>query len=89
MQGNTTRSMAIGSVCLCVYVYTLSGNMGFPGGLDSKESVCNAGELDSVPVSGRFPWKREWLPTPVFLPGESHKQRSLGRRQSMGLQSRR
>ena len=23
------------------------------------------------------PWRREWLPTPVFLPGESHGQRSL------------
>ena len=24
-----------------------------------------------------IPWRREWLPTPVFLPGESHEQRSL------------
>ena len=24
-----------------------------------------------------FPWKRKWQPTPVFLPGKSHKQRSL------------
>ena len=23
------------------------------------------------------PWRREWLPTPVFLPGEFHEQRSL------------
>ena len=23
------------------------------------------------------PWRREWLPTPVFLPGESHGQKSL------------
>ena len=22
--------------------------------------------------------RREWLPTPVFLPGESHEQRSMG-----------
>ena len=27
--------------------------------------------------SGRFPWRRKWQPTPVFLPGESHGQRSL------------
>ena len=26
---------------------------------------------------GRFPWRREWLPTAVFLPGESYGQRSL------------
>ena len=24
-----------------------------------------------------FPWRRKWQPTPVFLPGESHEQRSL------------
>ena len=24
-----------------------------------------------------IPWKRKWLPTPVFLPGEFHGQRSL------------
>ena len=24
-----------------------------------------------------YPWRRAWLPTPVFLPGESHGQRSL------------
>jgi len=28
-------------------------------------------------VLGRFPWRREWLPAPVFLPGEFHGQRSL------------
>ena len=22
-------------------------------------------------------WRKEWQPTPVFLPGESHEQRSL------------
>ena len=25
----------------------------------------------------KIPWRREWLPTPVFLPGESHGQRGL------------
>ena len=24
-----------------------------------------------------FPWRRKWQPTPVFLPGKSHGQRSL------------
>jgi len=27
--------------------------------------------------TGKIPWRREWQPTPVFLPGESHGQRSL------------
>ena len=26
---------------------------------------------------GKIPWKRKWQPTPVFLPGEFHGQRSL------------
>ena len=25
----------------------------------------------------KTPWRRAWLPTPVFLPGEFHGQRSL------------
>ena len=26
---------------------------------------------------GKIPWRRKWLPTPVFWPGEFHGQRSL------------
>ena len=26
---------------------------------------------------GKIPWRREWLPTPVFLPGESYEQKSF------------
>ena len=26
-------------------------------------------------ISLVIPWRREWLPTPVFLPGEFHGQR--------------
>ena len=29
--------------------------MGFPGGSDGKESACNAGDLGSIPGSGRSP----------------------------------
>ena len=29
------------------------------------------------PWVGRIPWRSEWPPTPVFLPGEFHGQRSL------------
>ena len=49
----------------------------FPHGLDSKESACNEGDPGSVPGLRRSPWRREWQPTPVFLPGEFHGQRSL------------
>ena len=45
-----------------------------------KESACNAEETGAVcliPGLGRSPWRRTWQPTPVFLPAESHAQRSL------------
>ena len=29
------------------------------------------------PWARKIPWRREWLPTPVFLPREPHGQRSL------------
>ena len=30
-----------------------------------------------VPSLGQeIPWRREWLPTPVFLPGKFHRQKS-------------
>ena len=49
-----------------------------PGGSDGKASACHAGDLGSILRSGRFPWRREWLPTLVFLLGEFHGQRSVG-----------
>ena len=51
--------------------------MGFPGSSDGKEPACNAGDLGSVPWVEKIPWRREWLPTPLFLPEEFHGQRSL------------
>ena len=60
--------------------------LGFPGGSDGKESTCNAGILRSIPRLERFPWRRAWQPTPVFLPGESPWTEKPGGLQSMGLQ---
>ena len=50
--------------------------LGFPGGSDGKESLQCRRPVFS-PWVGKIPWRREWLPTPVFLPGEFHGQRSL------------
>jgi len=36
------------------------------------------GDLGLIPGLRRFPWGREQLLTPVFLPGEFHGQRNLG-----------
>ena len=37
----------------------------------------NAGDVRDNPWVGKIPWRRAWQPTPVFMPGESHGQRSL------------
>ena len=50
--------------------------MDFSGGLDGKESTCNVGDLGLIPGLGRSP-EEGMQPTPVFLPGQSHGQRSL------------
>ena len=47
-----------------------------PGGSDGKNSVCNAGDPDSIPGLGRSPGEGNGYP-PAFLPGEFHEQRSL------------
>ena len=49
----------------------------FPSGSYSKESACNAGDPGYIPWVGEIPWRRERQPTSVFLPAESHGQRSL------------
>ena len=54
--------------------------MGFPVALVVKNLPANAGDTrdaGSIPGLGRFPWRRKWQPTPVFLPGEFHGQRIL------------
>ena len=48
---------------------------GFPGGSESKESAFDARDPEIKP--GKVPWRRKWLSTPIFLPGEFHGQRSL------------
>ena len=52
----------------------LQGSCGSHVGSDSKESACNVGDPGSIPGSGRSPGEREWLPTPVFLPGKSRTE---------------
>ena len=59
--------------------------IGFPGGSDGKESVCNMRDLGSNLGSGRIPWRKEGHPTPGLLPGESHRQEPGGL-QSMASQ---
>ena len=50
---------------------------GFPGSSAGQESTCNAGDPSSIP-EWEGPWRRDRLPTPVFLgfPGGSAGKKS-------------
>ena len=60
----------------CRYTFSL----GFPGGASGDESACQQ-ERHRIfrfsPWVRKIPWRRKWQPAPVFLPGESHRQRIL------------
>ena len=50
------------------------------GGASGKEPTCQCRRpkrLGFDPWAGKIPWRRKWQPTPVFLPRESHGQKSL------------
>ena len=49
--------------------------MGLLGGSVVKNLPTNAKDVDSIPESGRS--QKEMQPTPLFLPGKFHGQRSL------------
>ena len=54
-----------------------SFNSSFPGGSDSRASVCNAGDLASISGLGRSPGEGDGSPLQVPRPGKSHGLRSL------------
>ena len=53
--------------------------MGFPGGSSNKVPDCQSRRNKRCRFNSwvvKIPWKKTWQSTPVFLPGESHGQRS-------------
>ena len=76
-----------GCKCYTSFTMTLCWGQGSPGGASGKESAYQCrrckrwGFLSWV---RSIPWSRKWQPTPVFLPGKFHGQRSLGSYRSWG-----
>ena len=65
-------------------------SQGFPGGTCGKQPTCwwrrsKRHGFDSW--VWKIPWRRRWQPTPVFLPGESHGQRSVAGYSPCGCKS--
>ena len=56
--------------------------LGLPRWLSGK-----VGDPGSKPWVGKIPWRRKWQPTPAFLPGKSHGQRSLASYNPWGYKS--
>ena len=55
-------------------------NKGVSGGASAKESACQYRRRKRCgfdPSVGKILWSRKWQPTPVFLPGKFHGQKSL------------
>ena len=65
----------------CQFDKLIENRVSFPhGSASSKESACNARDVVPIPRLGSLPWRKEWLHTPVFWPGEfqgDHKK-SMG-----------
>ena len=65
----------------CVQCFKNCGSRSFSLSTDTADPSLGTGsvtKVGSIPGSGRPPpWRRKWQPTPVFLPGKSHGQRSL------------
>jgi len=54
--------------------------MGFPDSICGKEPACQCRRCKRCrldPWVGKVPWRRAWKPTPVFLLGDAHGERSL------------
>ena len=77
-------------VCFLFFFFPLANFnflLGFPGGSESNESACNAGDPSSIPGSGRSPekemathssvlaWRTPWIEEPGRL-------RSMGSQES-------
>ena len=48
-----------------------------PRWISGKESTCQYMSHRFNPIVGKIPWRRKWQPCLLFLPGNSHRQRSL------------
>ena len=74
---------------LHLYNFTLCvPSEGLPWWLSGKESARWFRRLRFDPCIGKISWRRAWQPTPLFLPGEAHGQRSLVGDSPWGLRVR-
>ena len=49
-----------------MFTFPQHGIKGFLGDSDGKASACKFRRPEFNPWVGKIPWRRKWLPTPVF-----------------------
>ena len=64
-------------VCVCVYIYIYTHTYIHIIGASLIAHLPAMQETRARFLDRKNPLRRKWQPTPVFLPGESHRQRSL------------
>ena len=73
--------MLVLECCLKLYIDAFSLGLGclsvFPGGSDSEESICNVGDLDSIPGLRRSPGRGHGNPPQYSCLENPHGQRRL------------
>ena len=72
----SSRTISLTSVIIFLVTCIIDW-MGYPGASAVKNLACRCRRHGFDPWVGRISWRRIWQPTPVFLPGKSHGQRSL------------
>ena len=60
-----------------INTYTHNGIRGVPGGKELTWPRLTHKGYEFDPWVGKIPWRSTWHPTSVFLPRESHEQRTL------------
>ena len=75
-----TINKNITQISILLLLLFLSNNIrDFPGDSAVRNSPANMQEMQKTWVGSlgwKIPWRRKWQPTPVFLPGQFHGQRS-------------
>ena len=78
---SNSQDSTVSLECACNHVFDVLCPGGFLGGSVVKNMPADAGRhcrrCGSDPWVRKIPWRREWQPIPVFLPGKSLGQRSL------------
>ena len=64
-------------ICICICINTYVYVMRLPRWCSGKESACQCRRLEFDSWVRKIPWNKKWQPTPGFLLGKLHGQRSL------------